>query len=77
MAGETVVGQMAINAFDATMRPGMDPILVFGLHHMAAGTKVRSSRTGIETWWTKTDKKPYRHRYQYRKAEHADGSSLS
>ena len=53
---EIIVGQVAVNALDAAMRPGMKPGLEFGLHRMATAAKLRTLGLGIEAWRSKSHK---------------------
>ena len=55
---EIIVGQVAVDALDAAMRPGMKPGFVFGLHRMATAAKLRTLGFGIEARRSKSRKYP-------------------
>jgi len=55
---EIIVGQVAVDALDAAVRPGMEPGLVFGLHHMATAAKLRTLGFGIKARRSKSRQYP-------------------
>ena len=55
---EIIVGQVAVDALDAAMRPGMKPGFIFGLHRMATAAKLRTLGFGIEARRSKSRQYP-------------------
>lgn len=54
--GQVVVGQMAIDALEVLMGPGVKPGLILRLQYVATAAKIRRFRLGVEPRRPKSDK---------------------
>ena len=71
VVGQIVIGQVAVDALDILMGPGVKPGLVFRLQDVATAAELRTLGFGVEPRGAKGHKDP-QNRHDRRRNQHID-----